>query len=54
VPESELALLSPDDPVEDVPATGTVVTGRTRLELGRSRKGWARGYQLPDAARPVL
>ena len=54
MPESELALLSPDDPVEDVPAIGTVVTGRTRLELGRNRKGWARGYQLPDAARPVL
>ena len=51
--ESELVLLSPDDPVEDVPvveATG----GRTRRERTRSRKGWARGYQLPDAARPVL
>jgi len=52
VAESELVLLSPDDPVEDAPeAAGRA---RTRLELVRSRKGWARGYQLPDAARPVL
>ena len=54
MPESELALLSPDDPVEDTPAEATPVTARTRLELGRNRKGWPRGYQLPDAAKPVL
>ena len=53
MPESELVLLSPDDPVEDgtaVPTTGTT----RRLEVNRSRKGWARGYQPPEEARPVI
>jgi len=49
-PESELVLLSPDDPVEDGPA----VAAPRRLAVNRARKGWARGYQPPEEARPII
>ncbi len=61
MPESELVslpdampasigLLSPDDPVDETVAP-RVTNGRP---VKVSRKGWARGYQLPDEAKPVL
>ena len=56
-PESELVLLSPDDPVEDEPGAAAVASAPSpsrRLEVNRSRKGWARGYQPPEEARPVI
>ena len=44
-----VGLLSPDDPSEDLGPVATVSLGRTR-----ERRGWPRGYQPPDEARPVL
>jgi fatty acid desaturase len=43
---ASVGLLSPDDPVEEAAST--------TLTIKRSRKGWARGYQPPEAAKPVL
>ncbi|MGH9279521.1 MAG: fatty acid desaturase [Acidimicrobiales bacterium] len=44
---AQVALLSPDDPVEDAAAV-------TPLEIRRSRRGWPRGYQPPEAARSLI
>ena len=48
---ADVVLLSPDDPVED---EGPTTSATTTLTLTRNRKGWARGYQPPAEAKPVI
>lgn len=47
---ASVGLLSPDDPLDETVAPRVA----RRRPANPDRKGWARGYQLPEEAKPVL
>ncbi len=49
---ASIGLLSPDDPIDETVAPVTRIANGRPVKV--SRKGWARGYRLPDEAKPVL